>query len=309
MTVPAWAWVAFCIFIVAVLVADMLIAGRNRKQSMRRSVILTVVYVLIGLGIGVAVYFALGATAAGEYYAGYVIELSLSVDNLFVFVMLFTYFAVPDEYQHRVLFYGVFGALVMRAVAILVGVTLLDEISWMIYVFGAILVASALRMAIPRESEPRPDRNLVMRGLRRVLPMTDTFDGDRFFTKRSGKWMATPLVAALVAIETSDVIFAIDSIPAVLAVTRNSFLAFASNVAAILGLRAMYFVIADLIGKLRYLSYGLAAVLLFVGIKMLLTDVIEISVAITLAVIVGVLGVTAAASLIADRRSSSRSAA
>ncbi len=309
MTVPAWAWVAFCIFIVAVLVADMLIAGRNRKQSMRRSVILTVVYVLIGLGIGVAVYFALGSTAAGEYYAGYVIELSLSVDNLFVFVMLFTYFAVPDEYQHRVLFYGVFGALVMRAVAILVGVTLLDEISWMIYVFGAILVVSALRMAIPRESEPRPDRNLVMRGLRRVLPMTDTFDGDRFFTKRSGKWMATPLVAALVAIETSDVIFAIDSIPAVLAVTRNSFLAFASNVAAILGLRAMYFVIADLIGKLRYLSYGLAAVLLFVGIKMLLTDVIEISVAITLAVIVGVLGVTAAASLIADRRSSSRSAA
>jgi tellurite resistance protein TerC len=255
---------------------------------------------------GVLVWLWLGGASAGEYAAGYLIEWSLSVDNVFVFILIFAHFSVPPMYQHRVLFWGVLGAVVTRLSFILAGSALLNRFHWVIYVFGAILVVTAIRFLRERERERSLEENVVLRITRRLVPMTEELDGPRLTMRRDGRWMATPLLAVLVLIEATDIVFAVDSIPAVFAVTKDAFIAFTSNAMAILGLRSLYFVMAGAIDRFRYLKPALAAVLAFVGVKMLLSEVVHVPVLASLAVIVAIMGVAGVASARTGARVASR---
>ena len=232
---------------------------------------------------------------------GYLVEESLSVDNLFVFLLLFTYFAVPDHYQHRVLFWGIVGAVIMRGVFIAAGITLLENLHWVIYIFGAFLVYTGIRLTRQKEKEMEPENNPVLKVFRRFVPITDKYHGNRFFVKDMGKRLATPLLVVLIVIETTDIVFATDSVPAVLAITRDPFIVYTSNIFAILGLRALYFALAAAIKRLRYLNYGLAVILTFLGVKMIISAEffhIEIPVLASLGVVLGILALTAIASLL-----------
>jgi len=294
-----WIWVAFIAFILAMLALDLLVFHRDAHEvSMKESATWSAVWIALGLTFGAIVWAWLGPEAGGQYLAGYLIEKSLSVDNIFVFALIFSFFAVPSRYQHRVLFWGVLGALVMRGIFIAAGASLLDNVHWAIYVFGALLVFTGIRMARSREMHVDPERNPVLRLMRRVVPMTPEFQGQRFWIHNAGRWLATPLFAVLVIVETTDVVFAIDSIPAIFAVTDETFLVFTSNAFAILGLRALYFLLADMIGRFTYLKIGLAAVLVFVGAKMLISDVYHVPIWVSLAVI----GLTLTVAIVASLR-------
>jgi tellurite resistance protein TerC len=241
--------------------------------------------------------------AAVAFLTGYLIEKALSVDNIFVFVLIFTYFAVPAIYQHRVLFWGILGALLMRGIMIALGATLIKEFHWVIYIFGAFLVFTGLRMATHRNEEIHPEKNPVVRLFRRLMPVAEHYDGDKFFTRRSGILMATPLLLVLVMVETTDLIFAVDSIPAIFAVTQDPFIVFTSNVFAILGLRSLYFVLAGMVHKFHYLKLGLSVVLVFVGAKMLLTDTaLKIPTPLSLVIVAAIITTAVVASLLRDRR-------
>jgi tellurite resistance protein TerC len=255
------------------------------------------VWITIGLSFTAVIWVWLGRTAAGEYLAGYLVEKSLSVDNVFVWAVIFSYFAVPKKYQHRVLFWGIFGALALRAAFIFAGVALLQSFDWIIYVFGAFLLFTAYRIGTHEEAEIHPEHNPVLKLMRRFVPIASEYDGQKFFTRQNARRLATPLLVVLVMIEVTDVIFAFDSIPAILAITRSQFIVFSSNAFAILGLRSLYFLFAGATQELVYLNKGLAVILAFVGMKMLLSKVIHISTAVSLAVIVVVLAVTVVASL------------
>jgi tellurite resistance protein TerC len=284
--VEPWIWIAFLSFIAGMLAIDLLVFQREAHAvSMREAGIWSAVWIALGLTFGAIVWLWQGPEAGGEYLAGYLIEKSLSVDNIFVFALVFGYFAVPAAYQHRVLFWGVFGALVFRAIFIAAGASLLDQFHWMIYVFGAFLVITGIRMARSNDEHVDPGKNPVLRAFRRFVPLTDELRGERFFVKESGRRLATPLLAVLVVVETTDIIFAIDSIPAIFAVTTDTFLVFTSNAFAILGLRALYFLLAGMIGRFTYLKVGLAAVLAFVGVKMLISEVYKIPIWLSLTVI------------------------
>jgi tellurite resistance protein TerC len=298
MDVPIWAWAATVAVIVSMLLLDLFVFHRHAHEvSMREAAVTSAVWITLGLSFAGVVALVWGGTAAGEYLAGYLIEKSLSVDNIFVFALVFGFFAVPAVYQHRVLFWGVFGALVFRAIFIALGATLIETFSWTIYVFGAFLVFTGIKMASHKDTEIHPERNPVLRLLRRAVPMTEDYRDKRFFVREAGKWIATPLLAVLVVIETTDIIFAVDSIPAIFAVTDDPFLVFTSNAFAILGLRALYFLLAGMIGRFVYLKVGLAAVLVFVGVKMLLTDVWHIPVWASLLAIAVMIGVSVVTSL------------
>jgi tellurite resistance protein TerC len=299
--VPWWAWAAVLAVILAMLAIDLLAHRREHVVSLREAALWSALWVGLGLGFGAVVWASYGAQAGGEYFAGYLIEKSLAVDNVFVFALIFGYFAVPRQYQHRVLFYGVLGALVFRAVFIAGGAALLEQFHWILYVFGAFLVITGWRMFRHRNEESDPARNPVLRLLRRRVPTTDEFHGQKFWVKQAGRWVATPLFTVLVMIETSDIIFAVDSIPAIFAVTQEPFLVFTSNAFAILGLRAMYFLLADLMHRFVYLKVGLAAVLVFVGVKMLLLDVYKVPITVSLGVIAALITVSVVASLRATR--------
>ena len=301
MNVPLWAWAAVLGVILAMLAIDLFAHRREHVVSMREAAVWSAIWVSLGLGFGVVVWTQYGAQAGGEYFAGYLIEKSLAVDNVFVFALIFTYFAVPRELQHRVLFYGVLGALVFRAIFIAGGVALLDRFHWILYVFGAFLVITGWRMFRHRNDETDPSRNPVLRLVRRVVPTTDEYHGQKFWVKKVGKWVATPLFVVLVMVETTDLIFAVDSIPAIFAVTQEPFLVFTSNAFAILGLRAMYFLLADLIHRFIYLKAGLSAILVFVGVKMLLLDVWKVPIWLSLTVIATSITVAVVASLRATR--------
>ena len=293
-----WAWAAVVVFIVAMLLVDLLVFHRDEHAvSTREAATWSIVWVTISLVFAVVVWFTMGGTAAGEYLGGYLIEKSLSVDNIFVFALVFGYFSVPAVYQHRVLFWGVFGALVFRAIFIALGATLIENFHWTIYVFGGFLVFTGIRMATHQDAEIHPEHNPILRLLRRTVPMTTDYRGPHFFVRDAGRWIATPLLAVLVVVETTDVVFAVDSIPAIFAVTSNSFLVFTSNAFAILGLRALYFLLAGMIGRFVYLKVGLAAVLVFVGAKMLLTDVYKIPIYASLLAIVVMIGTSVLVSL------------
>ena len=273
MMFPVWAWVAFGAFVLVMLVLDLFVLHRDAKEiSFREAAVLSAFWVALGLLFGILVWIWAGPTTAGEYYAGYIIEKALSVDNVFVFALIFGYFAVPVQYQYRVLFWGVLGALVLRVIFIVIGAELLETYDWMVYLFGAFLVYTGIRMARHNNQEVHPERNPVLRLLRRVLPMTDGYRGQKLLVRERGKLMATPLLAVLIAVETTDVVFAVDSIPAIFAITTNTFVVWTSNAFAILSLRALYFMLAGLMERFVYLSLGLSVVLVFVGAKFIWSD-------------------------------------
>lgn len=297
MDVPLFAWAAVGVAIAAALALDLLVLHRNAHEvSMREAAVTSAGWITVGVVFGVVVWLTWGGDAGGQYFAGYLIEKSLSVDNVFVFALLLSYFAVPAKYQHRVLFWGVVGALLLRAVFIAAGAALLENFHWVIYVFGALLLASGVKMLRSSGHSVRPDRNPVLRGLRRVIPVSEELHGARFFVREAGRWIATPMLAVLVAIETTDVVFAVDSIPAIFAVTDETFLVFTSNAFAILGMRALYFLLAGLMGRFAHLKTGLAAILLFVGVKMLVADLWQVPITMSLGVIAAILTIAVAAS-------------
>ena len=299
---PIWAWGAVSAFIVVALLVDLLVVHRDAHAvTIREAAYSSAAWITIGFAFGVIVWVTRGGHDAGLYYTGYLVEQSLSVDNIFVFALLFTYFAVPAAVQHRVLFWGVVGAWIFRAIFIALGATLLERFHWMIFVFGGFLVVTGIRMAMSREEHVDPGRNPVLRVMRRIVPMSDSYHGQKFTIVEAGKRYATPLLAVLVAVETTDIIFAVDSIPAVFAVTDDPFLVFTSNAFAILGLRALYFLLADLMDRFTYLKLGLAVVLVFVGVKMLVSNVWHPPGWLPLAVIATVLGVSVWASLRATK--------
>jgi tellurite resistance protein TerC len=300
--VPFWAWALVLAVIVAMLAVDLFAHRRAHVVSVREAAAWSGIWVALGLGFGAVVWLAYGPQAGGEYFAGYLIEKSLAVDNVFVFALIFGYFAVPRELQHRVLFYGVLGALVFRALFIAGGAALLDRFHWVLYLFGAFLVLTGWRMFRHGNDQMNPARNPVLRLVRRVVPTTDEYDGQRFWVRRAGRWVATPLFTVVVLVETTDIVFAVDSIPAIFAVTQEPFLVFTSNAFAILGLRAMYVLLADLMHRSIYLKAGLAAILVFVGAKMLLLEVWKVPIALSLAVIACCITVAVAASLHATRQ-------
>lgn len=301
--VPWWAWGALLGAITLLLVVDLLLVHRRPHAiGFREAALESGVWIALGLGCTLLVAWWFGGQAAGEYVTGYLIEKSLSVDNVFVWAVLFSYFAVPREYQFRVLFWGIFGALALRAVFIFAGVALLERFEWVLYLFGAFLVFTAVRIARHRDTEVHPERNPVLRLLRRVVPSSSEYDGQRLFTRRTGALLATPLFVVLVLVESTDVVFAVDSVPAILAVSREPFIVFASNAFAILGLRALYFLLAGMAGRFRYLNVGLGVILGFVGLKMLLGGVLPAPTWLSLAVIVAALAASIGWSLRAERR-------
>jgi tellurite resistance protein TerC len=301
--VSRWAWLALIATIIVLLIGDLLLVHRTPHEiTFRAAAIESSIWIAIGLGFTVVLAQWAGGAAAGEYLSGYLIEKSLSIDNVFVWAVIFGYFGVPARYQFRVLFWGIFGALVLRAIFIFAGVALLEAFDWILYVFGAFLLYTALKIARHSGTEVHPEHNPVLKLVRRVVPSTDDYDGQKLFTRRGGALLATPLFAVLVLIETTDVVFAVDSIPAILAVSQEPFIVFASNAFAILGLRALYFCLAGMADRFRYLNQGLGVILAFVGVKMLLLDVVHLPTFASLAVIAAVLTITVVASLRADRR-------
>lgn len=292
------AWAAFVAFIVAMLLVDLFVRHRDAHEvTLREAGFWSAVWVAMGLAFGLVIWAWQGSTAGGEYLAGYLIEKSLSVDNIFVFALIFSYFGVPAAYQHRVLFWGIFGALVARAIFIAAGAALLDRFSWMIYLFGAFLVLTGIKMLRSNHASIDPGRNPVVKLLGRVMPITDGYRGQKLTVREAGRLMATPLLAVLVVIETTDVLFAVDSIPAIFAVTTDPFLVFTSNAFAILGLRALYFLLAGMMGRFVHLKTGLAAVLVFVGTKMLLSHVYHLPIWASLGVIALLIGGSVVTSL------------
>ena len=286
MDVSIGIWALFCVVIVGLLLVDLLVAGRSKGiPPMRQSIAWSIGWTVLAVAFTGVLAISENGTSAGEYLTGYLIERSLSLDNLFVFALLFTFFAVPETAQRKVLFYGIIGAIVLRAGFIFAGAALLDAFDWMIYVFGALLVVTGLRMATHDSEEIHPERNPVLRMVRRVVPSSDRYDGDRIVTRRDGRRLATPLLAALVMVATFDVVFAIDSIPAIFAITRDTFVVFAANAFSLLGLMSLYFLLAGLIQRFRHLHYGLAAILVWVGAKMLLSDVWHVPTGLSLVVI------------------------
>jgi tellurite resistance protein TerC len=296
---PVWAWVGFGAFVLLMLVLDLFVLHRDAKEiSFREAAVLSAFWVALALVFGILVWIWAGPAVAGEYYAGYIIEKALSVDNVFVFALIFAYFAVPVEYQYRVLFWGVLGALALRVIFILIGAELLETYDWMVYLFGAFLIYTGIRMSRHSNQEVHPERNPVLRLLRRVLPMTDGYRGQKLLVRERGKLMATPLLAVLIAVETTDVVFAVDSIPAIFAITTNTFVVWTSNAFAILGLRALYFMLAGLMERFVYLSLGLSVVLVFVGAKFIWSDLFgKVPIWVSLPFIATVVAVSIGASL------------
>jgi tellurite resistance protein TerC len=265
--------------------------------SLREAIGWSVFWIALALAFNYGVYVFFGARPALEFLTGYLIEKALSVDNIFVFLVLFSYFSVPPAYQHRVLFFGILGALVMRAGFIFAGAALLEAFHWTIYLFGGILIVTGFKLLRHGDAEVHPERNPVLKLFRRLVPLVNEYHDSRFLVRQGGRWVATPLLLVLVAIEATDIVFAVDSIPAIYAVTRDPFIVYTSNIFAILGLRALFFLLAGAMGRVHYLKPALALVLLFVGVKMLLADVYKIPIAISLAVIVLLLGGAVVASL------------
>ena len=305
---PIWLWIGFNLFVLAMLAIDLGVFHRKAHAvSGKEALIWSIVWISLSLVFNAVIYFYWdrmmpassysNREAALAFLTGYLIEKSLSVDNIFVFILIFSFFAVPAKYQHRVLFWGILGALIMRGTLIAVGAALLEEFHWIIYVFGIFLIFTGIRMAWHHEENVQPDKNPVVKFFRRFMPVTENFEKDKFFVRHAGKLMATPLFLILLVVESTDLVFAVDSIPAIFAVTQEPFIVYTSNVFAILGLRALYFLLANVMDKFEYLKYGLAAVLTFVGIKMVIVDLYKIPTGVSLGVVAGILTISILASL------------
>ncbi len=283
-------WIAFAAIVCTAMAVDM-VQHRHQSEplSLREALFWTLTWVALALLFGVAIAFSMGKTSAMEFMTAYLLEESLSLDNMFVFVVIFKFFAIPAAYQHRVLKYGILGAIVMRFIFIFTGVALVNRFEWVLYIFGLVLLYTAYKLARESSEEIKPGNNPILRAFEQMMPITHSFDGDRFFTHLTGRWHATPLFAALLVVEASDLLFAIDSIPAVLVVSKDPFIVFTSNVFAIMGLRALYFMISGVMGLFRYLRFGLCIVLAFIGVKMLISHYVKIPIGLSLGVVASVL--------------------
>jgi tellurite resistance protein TerC len=314
---PIWLWVGFNLFVLLLLALDLGVFHRKAHAvSTKEALTWSIVWISLSLLFNAVIYFFwdrmvpnssyTNSEAALSFLTGYLIEKSLSVDNIFVFILIFSFFAVPDAYQHRVLFWGILGALVMRGVLIAVGAALLEQFHWIIYVFGAFLIYTGIRMARHQDEELRPQDNPVVKFFRRFMPVTEDFVGDKFFVRRAGVLFATPLFLILLIVESTDLVFAVDSIPAIFAVTRDPFLVYTSNVCAILGLRALYFLLAGVMDQFQYLKLGLSVVLTFIGVKMVIVDLYHIPVGASLAIVASVLIISVIASLWKTKRDAAK---
>ena len=293
----------FNVFVLAMLALDLGVFHRKaHKVGFREALGWTSIWVTLALLFNLGIYLWAGPQPALEFLTGYLIEKSLSVDNIFVILMIFTFFRVPDRHQHRVLFWGILGALVMRAVFIMAGVALIQRYHWIIFVFGGFLVLSGIKMALPKKEEVQLDKNLVLRVLRKFIPFTHSYECSSFFVRENGKLLATPLFAALLMVEVTDLIFAVDSIPAILAISSDPFIVYTSNVFAILGLRSLNFAVSGLVDLFHYLKFGLSGILIFVGVKMLLMDIYKIPTPAALGAVIGILALSVLASVIWPKR-------
>lgn len=305
---PLVPWIAFNAVVLIALAVDLGLFSTSQKLSVKEAAIRSSVWVALALVFAAGVFYFQGRIAGVEFITGYLVEYSLSIDNIFVMVLIFSYFNIKEEYQHRVLFWGILGALVMRGLMIAAGAALFERFAWITYVFGVFLVITGIRMGFGGDKHVDPSANPVLKLVRKLIPVHDAYQGEHFFVQVSDantgvkRRMATPVFVVLVLIETMDLVFAVDSIPAVFAVTRVPFLVYTSNVAAILGLRSLYFLLSGVVGKLRYLTVGLAVILVFVGIKMLAAGWYEVPTVASLGVIVLILATAAAASIYVDRK-------
>lgn len=298
-----WEWPGLLAFIAALLAVDLFVFHRtNRRTSFKEAAVWTAIWIGVGLSFAIVVWARLGSVAAGQYLAGYLVEYSLSVDNLFVWALLISYFAVPAAHQHRVLLFGVLGAIAFRVIFILVGTALISHLHWVSYVFAAFILLTGLRMARHVEGEIHPDRNPVLRLIRAVLPVTSEYRSEKLLVREQGRLAVTPLLVALVMVATMDVVFAVDSIPAIFAITLDPFVVFSSNAFAVLGLRALYFLLSETMRRFAYLKLGLATLLAFVGTKMLLKDIYEVPIAASLLVIILIIAAAILASVWVERR-------
>jgi len=296
-------WGGFVLFIIAMLILDLkVLQRRSHVMPVKEALLWVAFWVSLALIFNVGIYFYFGMDSALEFLTGYLVEYSLSVDNIFVFALIFSYFGIPSEYRHKALLWGILGAIVMRAIFILAGVAMINRLHWIIYVFGAFLVYIGIKIAFEKDREMDPGKNPILRLVKRFLPVTESYEGGRFFVRRAGRLFATPMLIVVIVIETTDVIFAVDSIPAILSITLNPFIVYTSNIFAILGLRALYFALAGIMDLFHYLNYGLAAILVFVGVKMLISDYYKIPVAGALGFIVLVLATSIVASIMFPKK-------
>ncbi|WP_428896989.1 tellurite resistance protein TerC [Parelusimicrobium proximum] len=292
-------WVAFWIIVPVALFVDLVLLNKHKGAvTIKEAGVMVASWISLALIFCAAIFFMLGHGKALEFLTGYAVEYSLSIDNMFVFIMIFTYFATPKEAQPKVLIWGVLGAIALRFIFIFVGVQLISKFDWMIYVFGALLIFTAIKMLLQKESDMDPSKNIAFKLLKKIFPFKADYKGTNFFIKENAKLYATPILAAVVVVEMSDVIFAVDSIPAVLSISTDTFIVYTSNIFAIMGLRSLYFLLAGMAGKFPYLKYGIAGILIFVGAKMLLHSVFPVKTIVSLAVIVTVVAGSIAVSLI-----------
>lgn len=299
MVVNEFVWIGFLVFVMLMLILDLGVFHRNSHEvKVKEALIWSGVWISLALLFNYGLYLYMGKEKALEFLAGYLIEKSLSVDNLFVFIMLFSYFNVSPKYQHKVLFWGIIGALVLRAIFIFAGVALISKFHWIIYLFGVFLLFTGAKMLFHDDKEVEPDKNPLVRLFKRFFPVTDSMNGGRFFVKINAKRFATPLFIVLLIVEFTDLIFAVDSIPAILAVSNDTFIIFTSNVFAILGLRSLYFALAGITKYFHYLKYGLSVILIFIGVKMLIVDLYKIPIVYSLLTIVGILAVSVLLSVV-----------
>jgi len=302
--VPVFWWVAFNAFVIVMLSLDLGVFHRKAHTvSIKEALLWSAVWITLALAFNTWVYFEMGWLKATEFFTGYVVEKSLSVDNLFIIAVLFTFFGVPAIYQHKILFWGIFGALVMRALMIAAGAALLTNFAWITYVFAGILFFTGIKMLVGTDEAIDFEKNITIRLLRKVMPLTKDFHGDKFFVKQGTKWAATPMFAVLICVEFTDLIFAVDSIPAIFAITQDTFIVYTSNVFAILGLRSLYFALSGILPYFHFLKYGLGVILCFVGAKMALAHTTwKLDSLVSLGVITGILAITILASILHRRR-------
>ncbi len=299
-SMPWWAWAGFLLFVAAMLALDLGVFNRKAHVvSLKEALAWCAVWFSLAMGFNLLVAAKMGSQAGLEFFTGYLVELCLSVDNVFVFIVIFQYFRVDPRYQHRVLFWGILGAVVMRALFIFAGISLINAFHWIIYLFGAFLVYTGIKLALPRKADGfEPEKNPAVKLARKVMPVTNHFHGGDFFARVDGRLHATPMFLVLLIVETTDVMFALDSIPAVIAITRNEFIVFTSNIFAILGLRSLYFAVSGVMQLFRYLNVGLAVILVFVGVKMLASGYVKVPIQLSLVIIGGVLAASILASVL-----------
>ena len=296
-------WATFNAFVLGMLALDLgVFHKRSEEISVRNALVWTGIWITLAMAFNLFIYLYFGQQQAIEFFTGYIIEKSLSVDNIFVILMIFAYFQVPPSYQHKVLFWGILGALVMRVIFIFAGIELIHRFHWLIYIFGGFLIVTGLRMLFGSETKIDPDKNPVVRLVRKIFPVTPSFHADDFFVRIDGKLWATPLFVVVILIESTDLIFAVDSIPAILAITDDAFIVYTSNVFAILGLRSLYFALSGIEKYFHYLKFGLAAILVFVGAKMCLSDHYKIPIEASLTVIVSILALAVVASIVFPKK-------